>query len=160
MPILIELVAFLLLTFKISSYILHTTPLTNILMKILSHFWAVFSFSWCILWSTRLFWWNPVYVFSFFASILSVISRKYMLVALSYLTLWPHGLYTVHGILQARILEWVAIPFSRGSSQPREPTQVSHIAGRPFTIWATREAHIQEIIAKSKITKVYAYIFS
>ena len=36
----------------------------------------------------------------------------------------------VHGILQARILEWVAAPFSRGSSQPRDGTQVSHIAGR------------------------------
>ena len=45
----------------------------------------------------------------------------------------------VHGILQARILEWVAIPFSRGSSRPRDPTQVSCIAGRFFTIWATRE---------------------
>ena len=41
-----------------------------------------------------------------------------------------HGL---HGILQARILEWVAIPFSRGSSQPRDGTQVSHTAGRFFT---------------------------
>ena len=41
--------------------------------------------------------------------------------------------YTVHGILQARILEWVAIPFSRGSSQPRDQTQVSHIAGGFFT---------------------------
>ena len=37
--------------------------------------------------------------------------------------------YTVHGILQARILEWVAFPFSRGSSQPRDQTQVSNIAG-------------------------------
>ena len=37
--------------------------------------------------------------------------------------------YTVHGILQARILEWVAVPFSRGSSQPRDQTQVSHTAG-------------------------------
>ena len=36
--------------------------------------------------------------------------------------------YTVHGILQARILEWVAVPFSRGSSQARDQTQVSHIA--------------------------------
>ena len=44
--------------------------------------------------------------------------------------------YTVHGILQARILEWVAFPFSRGSSQPRDRTQVSCIAG----IRATREA--------------------
>ena len=48
--------------------------------------------------------------------------------------------YTVHGILQARILEWVAFPFSRGSSQPRDQTQVSWIAGRFFTSWATREA--------------------
>ena len=39
----------------------------------------------------------------------------------------------VHGILQARILEWVAFPFSRGSSQPRDRTQVSRIAGRFFT---------------------------
>ena len=46
----------------------------------------------------------------------------------------------VHGILQARILEWVAFPFSRGSSQPRDWTQVSHIAGRFFTSWVTREA--------------------
>ena len=45
----------------------------------------------------------------------------------------PMG-YTVHGILQAKILEWVAIPFSRGSSQPRDQTQVSHITGRFFTI--------------------------
>ena len=43
----------------------------------------------------------------------------------------PKG-YTVHGILQARILEWVAFPFSRGSSQPRDRTQVSRIAGGFF----------------------------
>ena len=49
--------------------------------------------------------------------------------------------YTVHEILQARILEWVAFPFSRGSSQPRDQTQVSHIAGGFFTSWATTEAH-------------------
>ena len=48
--------------------------------------------------------------------------------------------YTVHEILKARILEWVAFPFSRGSSQPRDQTQVSHIAGGFFTNWATREA--------------------
>ena len=41
--------------------------------------------------------------------------------------------YTVHGILQAKILEWVAFPFSRGSSQPRDRTQVSHIEGGFFT---------------------------
>ena len=47
---------------------------------------------------------------------------------------------SVHGILQARILEWVAIPFSRGSFQPRGWTQVLCIEGRFFTIWATKEA--------------------
>ena len=47
---------------------------------------------------------------------------------------------SIRGILQARILEWVAISFSRGSSQLRDQTQVSCIAGRRFTIWATREA--------------------
>ena len=41
--------------------------------------------------------------------------------------------YTIHGILQARILEWVAIPFSRGSSQTRYWAQVSHTAGGFFT---------------------------
>ena len=48
----------------------------------------------------------------------------------------------VHEILQARILECVAFPFSRGSSQPRDRTQSSHIAGRFFTSWATREAEL------------------
>ena len=47
--------------------------------------------------------------------------------------------YTVHGILKARILEQLAFPFSRGSSQPRDRTQVSCIVGRFFTSWATRE---------------------
>ena len=46
---------------------------------------------------------------------------------------------TVHGIFQARILQWVAISFSRRSSRPRDWTQVSRIVGRHFTIWATRE---------------------
>ena len=57
--------------------------------------------------------------------------------------------YTVHGILQARILEWAAIPFSRGSSQPRDWTQISCI-GRVFTSWATREAH-KAIIKGQKV---------
>ena len=47
---------------------------------------------------------------------------------------------SIHGIFQARVLEWVAISFSRGSSPPRDQTQVSWIAGRHFTIWATKEA--------------------
>ena len=44
------------------------------------------------------------------------------------------------GILQARILEWVAMPSSKGSSQRRDGTQLSHLAGEFFTIWATKEA--------------------
>ena len=55
-------------------------------------------------------------------------------VAQSCLTLCDPMDYTVHGILQARILERVAFPFSRGSSRPRDQTQVSHIAGGFFTI--------------------------
>ena len=47
--------------------------------------------------------------------------------------------FSIPGILQAGILEWVAISFSRRSSQPRDQTWVSRIAGRRFTIWATRE---------------------
>ena len=54
---------------------------------------------------------------------------------------------SVHGIFQARVLEWIAISFSKGSSQPRNRTQVSRIAGRPFTVWAT-----------FVILKVYTYM--
>ena len=48
--------------------------------------------------------------------------------------------FSIHGIFQARELEWVAISFSRGSSWSRDRTPVSHIAGRRFTLWTTREA--------------------
>ena len=54
--------------------------------------------------------------------------------------------YTIHGILQVRILEWVAVPFSRGASQPRDQTQVSRIAGRFFISWATRESLTSHVI--------------
>ena len=68
-----------------------------------------------------------------------------VLVAQSWLTLRDPMDYSppgssVHGILQARILECVAIPFSKASSWPRDQTWVSHIEGRFFTIWATRKA--------------------
>ena len=71
-------------------------------------------------------------------------------------SLWPH---TVHGILQTRILGWVAFPFSRGSSQPRDQTQVSHLVGRFFTNWAIREAPngytpMQNKKLKKKKTKI------
>ena len=48
------------------------------------------------------------------------------------------------GILQVRIVEWAAMPFSRGSFQPRDQTQVSHISGGFFTVWATRGAHMEK----------------
>ena len=81
-----------------------------------------------------------------------------LLVALSCPTLWdpmncnPPG-SSVHGILQTRIVEWVAFPFSRGSSQARDWTQVSCIAGRFFTIWATRETQ-KTIILLYVVNKV------
>ena len=70
-----------------------------------------------------------------------------VLVVQSHPTLWdPTGCSppgsSVHGILHIRILEWVAMPFSRGSSRPRDRTWVSCIAGRFLTSWATREAHM------------------
>ena len=49
--------------------------------------------------------------------------------------------FSIHGIFQARVLEWIAISFSRGSSWLRDRTQVSRIVNRHFTIWATREVH-------------------
>ena len=58
---------------------------------------------------------------------------------------------SVRGILQARILEWVAVLSFRGSSQPRDQTQVSRVAGGFFTLWATREAHKQHLIQQGKI---------
>ena len=56
---------------------------------------------------------------------------------------------SVLGIFQARILEWVAIPFCRGSFQPRDWTQVSSIAGLFFTVWTTRETPEWEYLLES-----------
>ena len=64
----------------------------------------------------------------------------------------PPGSY-VPGILQARILEWVDIPFSRGSSQRRDQTQVSCIAGRCFMVWATRKALKNQLYSSLKKKK-------
>ena len=60
--------------------------------------------------------------------------------------------YTVHGILHARILGWIAIPFFGGSSQPRNQTRVSCIAGRFITKWATREALRQYTYRKLRMS--------
>ena len=67
---------------------------------------------------------------------------KWLRLVWLFVTLWSvaHQGSSVHGIHERRILEWVAIPFSRGSSWPRDRTRASHVAGRSFTIWATRKA--------------------
>ena len=57
---------------------------------------------------------------------------------------------SVHGILQARILEWIIIPSFRGSSQPRDRIQVSRVASGFFTIWAIREAQLIDISSPRK----------
>ena len=115
------------------------------LLLILSHFKASLTLSTQVIWKLAIFPWG---LFHF-------------LVILSYLcfvfscsvkcdSLWhppaPHRPWTVAqqaplsmGILQARILEWIAVPFSRGSSRPRDQTHVSCTPGKFFTVWATRE---------------------
>ena len=66
--------------------------------------------------------------------------------------------FSVHGILQARILEWVAISFSRGSSRPRDRTQISCILGeesaRFFTVWVTRGSPMKVPKVSSKMTLI------
>ena len=82
-------------------------------------------------------------VFHYVCSFCTYINSHLTLKSLSHVRLcvnpWTVALpsFSVHGIFQARILEWVAISFSRRSSRPRDWTQVSHIVGRRFTIWAT-----------------------
>ena len=67
---------------------------------------------------------------------------------------------SVHGIPQARILEWVAMPSSRGLSWPRDQTWVSHTAGRFFTVWAKREAHVTHTTILNYGNCVHLYLFS
>ena len=61
--------------------------------------------------------------------------------------------WSVHGILHERIMDWVAIPFSRVSSPPRDQTQVSCTAGRFFPIWATRGSLIYELYLNSVLSQ-------
>ena len=62
--------------------------------------------------------------------------------------------YTVHGTFQVRILELIATPFSRGSSQPKDRTQVSCNAGRFFTIWATRDLSSVQFSSVQSLSRV------
>ena len=86
-----------------------------------------------ILWNTIL-----LYCFHPLCCVLCLVAQSCL--TLSDLTDCSHQAPLSMEILQARILEWVPMPSSRGSSQPRDRTQVSCTAGRFFTIWATREA--------------------
>ena len=72
-------------------------------------------------------------------SVVSLRGEPWKRKSLSCVLLFVSPWNTVHGILQARILEWVAFPFSRGSSQPKNWTGVSCIAGSFFTNWAIRD---------------------
>ena len=101
--------------------------------------------TWDMFFEILLLWvFDFVLLFEWWLSWVQVVKVK-VLVAKSRLTLCnprtgsPPG-SSVHEILRARILEWAAIPFSRGSSQHKNQTRVSCIAGRVFTAWATREA--------------------
>ena len=92
-----------------------------------------------------IFFYYYYYFTSYFRRSCRVYVRVCVCVPQLCVTLWdpmdcsPPG-SSVHGISQARILEWVAIPFSRGSSWPWDQMWVSCIAGRFFTVWATKEA--------------------
>ena len=80
---------------------------------------------------------------------LTSIQREVRWKSLSHQTLCNPMDYPVHGILQARILEWVAVPFSRWSSQPRYQSQVSHNASRFFNSWATGKPYMHRSVQLS-----------
>ena len=97
-----------------------------------------------ILWGRHCFPWEVIGLY-----------LKKVKISQSCLTLCDPMDYTVHGILQARILEWVAFPFSRGSSQPRDRTQVSHTVGGFFISWATREVSVYYYKVHNLFTKSF-----
>ena len=67
---------------------------------------------------------------------------------------------SIHGIFQARVLGWVAISFSRGSSQPRDQTQASHIVGRHFTVWDTRKGLHLIALSGSPYSSIWPKVLS
>ena len=103
--------------------------------------------------------WGKGFLFSFLGGVLEILidsSSAYLKVkvAQSCLTLCDPVDYRVYGILQARILEWVAIPFFRGSSQCRDRTQVSHTGDGFFTNWAIRNPSAISLSGQDQ-SKVY-----
>ena len=94
---------------------------------------------------------------------LSVLVSQVLVLQLCLTLCHPTDHSSVHGILQARIVEWIAIPFSRGSSQPRGRTWVYCITGKFFTLWATREASLsQEVngVLSKENTLFFCFVFS
>ena len=83
-----------------------------------------------------IFLWN---IFKYLIQLYRYLVNEWKLLSRLWLFVTPMD-YTVHGILQTRILEWVAFPFSMGSSQLRDWTRVSPFAGGFFNNWSTREA--------------------
>ena len=100
-----------------------------------------------------LFWLTFLAVFQFTDFLLSEVARSCPTLC-DPMDCSPPG-SSIHGILRARILEWVAISFSRGSSQPRDRTQVSHISGRCFNLWATWEG----LMNKPFFLVLYKFLF-
>ena len=95
-------------------------------------------------------------MFAFLSRYLCVCVTQYSLSLCHPMDCSPPG-SSVHGIFQERILEWVVIPISRGSSPSRDRTWVSCIAGRFFTVWAIREAPLGTYLAtfcKSDVVKI------
>ena len=86
------------------------------------------------MYNSILFWSKLFYLATFLLLLLCALVTQSCLTLYDPMDCSPTG-SSIHGISQARILEWVALPFSRGSSQPRDRTQVFCIAGRLFTIW-------------------------
>ena len=92
-------------------------------------------------WVTRrLMAFSPLKSYNMLLSFCFVVSHSVTSDSMQLHRLYSPPASSVHGILQARILEWVAMPSSRGSFPPRDQIKVSHNAGRFSTIWDTREA--------------------
>ena len=121
-------------TFSIHSFLSSILPFNPIFLSSSAFLLRPFRFSCCV--ST------VVFDFPFIFSkdlVMCLVTQSYLTVCYRMDCSLPGS--SVHGDSPARILEWVAMPSSRGSSQPRDQAQVSHSAGRFFTVWATREAH-------------------
>ena len=110
-------------------------------------------------WETKSYWWNCES--SSVSAALSTVGEGELSHSVTSGSLRSDGLQPTRllcGILQARTLEWVNIPFSRGSSQPRDWIWVSLIAGRFFSVWATRETQIKCINIYNKSNHIIIFL--